>query len=59
MFKVFCNVYFTKLLEDHRISTNIDINERLWTERFGAKGTSLSFIYRNIFLYLRTTAVKL
>ena len=40
---------FYKLLEDHRISTNIDINERLWTGRFGANGTSLRFICRNIF----------
>ena len=31
IFKEFCNVYFTKLLEDHRIPTNIGINERLWT----------------------------
>ena len=27
IFKVFCNVYFTKLLENYRIWTNIDINE--------------------------------
>ena len=54
----FCNVYFTRLLEDHRIPANIDINERLWTGRFGANGTSLRFICRNRFLYLGTT-VKL
>ena len=40
-----------KLLEDHRIPTNIDINESLWTGRFGANGTSLRFICRNRFLY--------
>ena len=51
-------MHFTKLLEDHRIPTNIDINERLWTGRFGANGTSLRFICRNMFLYLRT-AVEL
>ena len=51
----FQNFYFTKLLEDDRISTNIDINERLWTRGFGANGTSLRFIYRNMFLYLETT----
>ena len=28
-FKEFCNVYFTKLLEDHRTPTNIDINETM------------------------------
>ena len=54
----FCNVYFTRLLEDHRIPANIDINERLWTGRFGANGTSLRFICRNRFLFLKTT-VKL
>ena len=57
-FKEFCNVYFTKLLENHRIPTNIGINERLWTGQFGANGTSLRFICRNRFLYLGTT-VKL
>ena len=32
-FKEFCNVYFTKLLENHRIPTNIDIHEKtIWTE---------------------------
>ena len=51
-------MYFTKFLEDDRIPTNSDINERLWTERFGANGTSLRFICRNRFLYLRAT-VKL
>ena len=49
---------FTKLLEDSRVPTNIDINERLWTGRFGANGTSLRFIFRNRFLYLEIT-VKL
>ena len=34
-------VYFKKLLVDDRISTNIDINERLCTGSFGANGTSL------------------
>ena len=34
-FQRFCNVYFTKLLEDDRIPTNIDINEGLWTGMFG------------------------
>ena len=29
IFKEFCNVYFTKHLEDDRIPTNIDINGRL------------------------------
>ena len=53
-----CLNVFTKVLEDHRIPTNIDINERLWTGRFGANGTSLRFICRNRFLYLGTT-VKL
>ena len=51
--KELCNVYFTKLFEDDRIPANIDIDERLWTGRFGAK--SLSFICRNRFLYLGTT----
>ena len=49
---------FTKLVEAERIPTIIDINERLWTRRFGANGTSLKFICRNRFLYLGT-AVKL
>ena len=49
---------FTKLLEERRIPTNIDINERLWAGRFGANGTSLRFICRNRFLYLEIT-VKL
>ena len=53
-----CLNVFTKVLEDHRIPTNIDINERLWTGRFGANGTSLRFICRNRFLFLKTT-VKL
>ena len=48
-------MYFTKLLEVHKVPTNIDINERLWSGRFGANGTSLSFIWRNRFLYLGTT----
>ena len=43
-FQEFCNVYFTKLLEDDRISTNIDIYERLWTGRFVENGVSLRFI---------------
>ena len=51
-------MYFTKILEDHRIPTYIDINGKLWTGRFGAIGTSLRFICRNKFLYLGTT-VKL
>ena len=37
----FYKTFFTKLLEDHRIPTNTDINERLWTGRFPANGTSL------------------
>ena len=53
-----CLNVFTKVLEDHRIPTNIDINERLWTGWFGANGTSLSFICKNRSLYLGTT-VKL
>ena len=47
-----------QLLEDHRIPTNIDINERLQIGRLGANGTNLRFTYRNRFLYLGTT-VKL
>ena len=47
-----------KLLEDHRVSTNIHINERLWTGRFGVNGTSLMFICCNRFFYLGAT-VKL
>ena len=39
----------------HRIPTNIGINEKQWTGRFGANGTSLKFICRNSFLYLETT----
>ena len=53
-----CLNVFTKVLEDHRIPTNIDINGRLWAGRFGGNGTSLRFICRNRFLYLGTT-VKL
>ena len=49
---------FYKTLQDHRIPNNIDINERLWTGRFGANGTNLRFICRNKFLYLGAT-VKL
>ena len=49
---------FTKVLEDHRLLTNIEINERIWTGRFGEDGTSLRFICRNRFLCLGTT-VKL
>ena len=45
-------MYITKLLEDHWIPTNIDINERLWTGRFRTNGTSLRFIRRSRFLYL-------
>ena len=40
---------FYKTLQDHRIPNNIDINERLWTGRFGANGTSLRFICKNRF----------
>ena len=58
IFKEFCNVYFTKLLEDNRIPTNMYINERPWTGRLGANGTSLRCICRNRFLYLGST-VKL
>ena len=47
IFKEFCNLYFTKLLEDHRIPTNIDINGKLWTGRSGANGTRLRFTCRN------------
>ena len=51
--KKFCNVYFTKHLEDHTISTNIDINERLWTGRFGENGTNLRFsLYTGTGLYI-------
>ena len=50
-----CLNVFTKVLEDHRISTNIDINERPWTGRYGANGTSLRFICRDRFLYLGKT----
>ena len=53
-----CLNVFTIVLEDHRIPTNTDINERLWTGRFGANGTILRFICKNRFLYLGTT-VKL
>ena len=45
-------MYITKPLEDHRIPTNIDINERLWTGRFYAIGASLRFICRSRLLYL-------
>ena len=55
---IHCLNVFKKVLEAHRIPTNIDINERLWAGRFGANGTSLRFICRNRFLYLGTT-VKL
>ena len=47
-----CLNVFTKVLEDHRIPTNTDVKERLWTGRFGANGTSLKFICRNRFLHL-------
>ena len=40
-------MYFTKLLEDHRIPTNIDINGKLWTGRSGANRTRLRFACRN------------
>ena len=49
-----CLNVFTTVLEDHRIPTNIDINEILWTGRFGPNGTSLRFICRNRFSYLGT-----
>ena len=55
MSSIQCLNVFTKVLEDHRIATNIDINERLWTGRFGANRTSLRFICRNRFSYLGTT----
>ena len=48
-------MYSTKPLEDHKSPNNIDINERLWTGRFEANGTSSRFICRNRFLYLGTT----
>ena len=51
-FKEFCNVYFTKLLEGHRVSTNIDINEKTMDGKFGANGTSLRFTCKNMLLYL-------
>ena len=38
------------------IPTNIDINERLWTGRFGANGTSLRFIYRYRFLIFKNNS---
>ena len=47
-------IYFKSFFEDHGIPTNImniDINERLWTGRFGASGTSLRFLRRKRFLY--------
>ena len=47
-----------QLLEDHRIPTNTNVNERLWTGRFGANRTGLRFTWRNRFLYLGRT-VKL
>ena len=50
-----CLNVFTKVLEVHRIPTNIDINERLWTGRFGANGATLKITCRNRFLYLGTT----
>ena len=53
-----CLNVFTNVLEEHRIPSNIDTNERLWTRRFGANGTSLRFICSNRFWYLGTT-VKL
>ena len=37
IFKEFCNLYFTKLLEDHIFPTNININERLWTGKIRSK----------------------
>ena len=53
-----CLNVFRKVLEDHRIPTNIDVKERLWTGRFGANRASLKFICRNRFLHLGKT-VKL
>ena len=47
-------MYFTKLLEVDRIPNYVDINERLWTGRFGANRASLRFTCRNKFLYLGT-----
>ena len=32
-----------QLLEDHRIPTNTNVNERLWTRRFGANRTGFRF----------------
>ena len=40
-FQRILNLRFTKLLEDHSIPANSDINERLSTGRFGANETSL------------------
>ena len=37
-----------------RIPNYVDINERLWTGRFGANRASLRFTCRNKFLYLGT-----
>ena len=52
IFKKFCNVYFIKPLEDDRIPTDIDINERFEVNE------SLWFLCKKRFLYLGTT-VKL
>ena len=49
--KEFCNAYFTKLLNDHRIPPNIDFNERLRTGRFGANGINNFNLYVGIGSY--------
>ena len=48
-----------QLLEDDRISTDIDVYERLWTGMFGENGTGLRVICRNRFLYLGTTCCEI
>ena len=51
-FQRILNLRFTKLLEEHRIPTNSDINERLLTGRFGANGTSLGVsMYEQVFIF--------
>ena len=55
-FKEFSNVYFAKLLEDHIIPTDTDINEKTVDGKFGANGTNMRFTCsKNRFLYLGKT----
>ena len=51
-FKRISQRLFYNVLEDHKIPTNIDINERLWTGSFRANGRSLRLICGNRLLYL-------